>query len=119
MSLYQKNNHPACDRVAYQSKQRNYPIKQNCRQAKKSLPSPANVLAMLGLEVPKRTNSKGYFVLKCLFHNDSEPSLNLHSVKGYYNCFSCGAKGSLTNFYMRVTGKNYADAIKELLAWRG
>ena len=109
---------PVGSRAEYQNSQTKYSTNCLYNQAKKALPSPASVLAMLGLEVPKRKNGRGYFVIKCLFHNDNEPSLNIHSKNGHYNCFSCGARGDLISFYMRVTGKLYKDAIHNLLKWR-
>ena len=87
---------------------------------KSKLPSPKTLLAKLGIQVGK-SNGKGYFVLHCPFHEDRTPSLNLHSLDGHYRCWSgsCGAKGDMTNFYMRVTGRQFKDAVKDLGVWEG
>ena len=112
---------PPSSKVTYKNKYNNtcyYNTNTLKNQAKNELPSPAKILAILGISVPQHTNSKGFFVIKCLFHDDNEPSLNIHSKEGYFNCFSCGAKGSLITFYMKATGKLCKDAIRSLQEWR-
>lgn len=39
--------------------------------------------------------------IKCPFHNDNDPSLHI-SREGYYHCFGCGAKGTLTSFISKI-----------------
>jgi len=104
-------------RAILKNKFRKYHTKPSYNQEKIALPKPVEVLAMLGIPVPTHKNHKCYFVIKCLFHNDGNPSLHFNSTNGHYRCFSCGAKGGLVNFYMKATGKAYADAINALKAW--
>lgn len=100
----------------------------DCKRFKKSkfnrakLPEPALILTKLG-KTPTKCNHQGYLVLCCPFHKsgkEENPSLNLHSVTGHYKCHSCGEKGSsILDFYMKVTGKPFKDAAKDLGAWEG
>ena len=87
------------------------------KKLNKNYPSPSSILSQLGIE-HKKINASGYYVLRCPFHDDSKPSLNLHSVDGHYKCHSCGAKGgSIIDFYMRYKGLSYKEACKELKIW--
>ncbi len=74
-------------------------------------------LIKLGIKINKK-NAQGYFVLQCPFHKNGKekiPSLNLHSSNGYYKCHACGIKGgSIINFYIKVTGKSFKEAVKDL-----
>lgn len=85
-----------------------------------NLPEPILVIHQLGLEIEK-TNSKGYFQLRCPFHkkgNEKTPSLNLHKISGHYRCYACNAKGGdILAFYINITGKSFVIAAKELGAW--
>ena len=88
-----------------------------------ALPAPAVVLRKLDITPPGSANSAGYFLLRCPFHKNGQEqhsSLNLHAVSGHYRCHACGAVGGdVLAFYMALTGKGFADASRDLGAWRG
>jgi len=66
-----------------------------------------------------RPNGEGWAVVRCCFHEESRPSLSIHSGRGAYNCFACGAKGGdLIDFAMRREGLDFKAACKALGAWR-
>lgn len=51
----------------------------------------------------------------CPFHNeDRHPSFSIDLEKGMYNCFACGAKGSITNFVAEMTGISTSEAWQEI-----
>lgn len=54
--------------------------------------------------------------LKCIcpFHPDSNPSLDFNMEKGVYFCHACGAKGNMTTFLSKVTGKDKKEVWKML-----
>lgn len=54
--------------------------------------------------------------LKCLcpFHDDHNPSLSFNMEKGVYYCPVCGAKGNMTTFLSKVTGKDKKEVWKML-----
>ena len=87
-----------------------------------ALPTPAVVLRKLDITPQGTVNHAGYFVLCCPLHKDGQeqhPSLNLHTTSGHYKCHACGAHGGdALAFYMAVTGKSFADAARDLGAWR-
>ncbi len=117
MLIKKENARAGEQRATIKNKFRKCHIKPYHNQAKTALPKPVEVLAMLGI-TPTCKNRKGYYVIKCLFHNDSNPSLHFNSINGHYNCFSCGSKGRLIDFYMMATGRTFADTINALRNWR-
>lgn len=81
------------------------------------LPMPVVVLDYLDKK-PGKANRGGYLILRCPFHDDTKPSLNLHQVTGHFLCHACGAKSSnILSYYMKVTGKKFVEAAKALGAW--
>jgi len=68
------------------------------------------------LNLEKSFKSGQNLILSCPFHEDSTPSLSISTnpEKPFYQCFSCGSKGSLISFYMQLEGKSFKEAIKEL-----
>lgn len=51
----------------------------------------------------------------CCFHVDSNPSLSINQQTGVFNCFACGAKGSIFDFAMKKHGLDFSGA-RALLA---
>jgi hypothetical protein len=51
---------------------------------------------------------------KCMFHDDSNPSMAVYPDSGYFKCFSCGATGSVIDIEMRLRGGEPKDAMKRL-----
>jgi DNA primase len=84
------------------------------------LPAPIIVLKQFGIHLGKM-NHRGYWQLCCPFHKngkESNPSLSLHHANGHYRCHTCGAKGGdILAFYMKLTGKHFIDASREIGAW--
>jgi DNA primase len=65
----------------------------------------------------KRNGASPSLVGLCPFHSEKTPSFNVHSVRQFYKCFGCDAKGDLINFVMEIEGVEFWDALK-LLAER-
>ena len=55
----------------------------------------------------KRVGASPSLVALCPFHNEKTPSFNVHSVRQFYKCFSCDAKGDLINFVMQMDGLTF------------
>lgn len=55
-------------------------------------------------------------VIKCLWHNDKNPSLSISTDpnKKVYKCWACGKSGSLIGAYMELNKVDYKTALKEL-----
>lgn len=58
-------------------------------------------------------------LVNCTFHDDKNPSLSINLEDGCYNCFSCGAKGDVFNFYQELKKVDFPTAIKELAEMEG
>ena len=59
------------------------------------------------------TNGGSAFKCKCPFHDDKNPSLNLSIKEGLWlwNCFGCGAGGTVIDFVMRYEQKDFKEAV--------
>lgn len=44
-----------------------------------------------------------YYVVKCPFHNDTNPSGNIHHKTSFYHCFVCGKRTTLIGFLTKHT----------------
>ena len=62
-----------------------------------------------------KINGKSDALGLCPFHKDTHPSLSVnHRETGLYQCFACGAKGDVFNFYMQIKGGDFPTAIQEI-----
>jgi DNA primase len=52
----------------------------------------------------------------CLFHQDSNPSMNVSSTKKIFKCFSCGVGGNAIDFLMKYKNLTFIETIVELAA---
>ncbi len=55
----------------------------------------------------------------CPFHAEKTPSFHVHTGRGFYYCFGCGAKGDLFDFVMHSQGVDFAEALQMLGARAG
>ncbi len=61
----------------------------------------------------------GRLVGVCPFHHETKGSFNVHSDKGYYHCFGCQASGDVIDFYSRINGVGFREALEQLAAEAG
>ncbi len=71
------------------------------------------VLSYYGL-LPENHHAWGYAKIECPFHSEGFPSLYFDFEKKIFNCFGCGAKGSLIDFVSKMEGFNGIKAISKL-----
>ena len=57
------------------------------------------------------TSKPGQVTSLCPFHNDTAPSLSINVTNGLFNCFSCGAHGSIFDFRMKYDGMSFAQCL--------
>lgn len=50
----------------------------------------------------------------CPFHEETNPSFSVNLKSGLYNCFGCGAKGNIFNFYQNRHDCDFKAALHEL-----
>jgi len=60
----------------------------------------------------KRTGTN--FRANCPFHKEKTPSFFVSPAKQIFHCFGCGAGGTIIEFYQRINGLTYFEAIKGL-----
>jgi len=80
------------------------------------LPDPASYYESQGLHLKGPARAK-WKTTACLEHGGSD-SLRVHTVTGGQCCMACGVKGGdVLAYHMRITGKDFASAARELGAW--
>ncbi len=66
---------------------------------------------------------RGYVALKkagtswkglCPFHSEKTPSFHVHGERQFFHCFGCQESGDALAFYMRVEGRTFPEAVRDL-----
>jgi hypothetical protein len=60
------------------------------------------------------TGSGEWRETRCLFHDDSNPSMGINLRHGGFRCHACHASGDFIDFYRRVRSVNFVEAVEEL-----
>lgn len=65
-------------------------------------------------------NPSGWAQGRCPFHDDHNASLSVHvtDARGRWRCFAACGRGDLVGFHLRLTGKSFADAVRDLIGGR-
>lgn len=50
----------------------------------------------------------------CPFHNETKPSFHVNPGRGFYYCFGCQASGDVIDFYARINGLDFKQALTQL-----
>jgi len=50
----------------------------------------------------------------CPFHQEKTASFSVNEAEGFYYCFGCQAGGDVLDFYMRINGLEFKDALQQL-----
>lgn len=56
----------------------------------------------------------GRFVAPCPFHQETKPSFSVNPDLGFYYCFGCQASGDVIDFYSRMNGLEFREALEAL-----
>ncbi|MBF0183548.1 MAG: DNA primase [Magnetococcales bacterium] len=78
----------------------------------------ADMLDVVGRYVRLKKQGVNWLGL-CPFHNEKTPSFSVRPDQGFYKCFGCGAGGDLFEFFMRLKGVTFAEAVAELAGMLG
>tara|TARA_R110002124_G_scaffold195516_3_gene362543 strand:- start:5210 stop:5488 length:279 start_codon:yes stop_codon:yes gene_type:complete len=82
---------------------------------KQLLPTPASYYKR---EFPSMKIKLEKVNVKCPFHDDKTPSLNLNMINGRFYCFACCAKGGdIIDFHMQRYGFNFIETVNFFGAW--
>lgn len=55
----------------------------------------------------------------CPFHQEKTASFSVNEAEGFFYCFGCQAGGDVLDFYMRINGLEFKDALEQLAAEAG
>ena len=58
--------------------------------------------------------ASGRHVGLCPFHQEKTASFSVNEAEGFYYCFGCQAGGDVLDFYMRINGLEFKEALKQL-----
>ena len=61
----------------------------------------------------------GRWVAPCPFHQETKPSFSVNDEEGFYYCFGCQASGDVIDFFQRVNGLEFREALEQLAAEAG
>lgn len=50
----------------------------------------------------------------CPFHQETRPSFHVNPGQGFYYCFGCQASGDVIDFYARINGLDFKQALTQL-----
>lgn len=59
---------------------------------------------------PDGRESNGYWVTRCPFHDDQDPSFSITLETGNFRCFACQVEGSMVELYAKVKGVSEDEA---------
>lgn len=64
-----------------------------------------------------KPNPEGWAQGRCPLHDDKHESLSVHIAgeRGGWRCFAGCGKGDMVSFHERLTGKPFAEAVRDLL----
>ncbi len=54
------------------------------------------------------------WVAPCPFHQETKPSFSVNEEEGFFYCFGCQASGDLFDFYARINGLEFKEALEQL-----
>lgn len=61
----------------------------------------------------------GRFMAACPFHQETKPSMSVNDDEGFFYCFGCQASGDVFDFYARINGLEFREALEQLAAEAG
>lgn len=70
------------------------------------------IMASYGVEVSTRTPNG--FMVRCPFHEDSNPSLSVDTAKGLFHCHGCKVAGSVIDFVRLKENISPGEAMRKL-----
>jgi DNA primase len=50
----------------------------------------------------------------CPFHQETKPSFSVDEEQGFFYCFGCQAAGDILDFYQRINGLDFKEALAQL-----
>lgn len=83
------------------------------QSATREIKARLNILDVVKRYVELR-RAGGRWVAPCPFHQETKPSFSVNEEEGFFYCFGCQASGDLFDFYARINGLEFRDALEQL-----
>lgn len=77
-----------------------------------------NIVDLVGQSVRLKKSGKNFLGL-CPFHDDKRPSFRVSPDTGWYQCWSCGEKGSIFDWVMKTQNMTFSEALQVLAKQAG
>ncbi|MBU1230850.1 MAG: DNA primase [Proteobacteria bacterium] len=87
-------------------------------QVIQTLKQRVNIVDVVRRYVPLRSVSGRHMGL-CPFHQEKTGSFSVNEAEGFYYCFGCQAGGDVLDFYMKINGVEFKEALEQLAAEAG
>lgn len=88
-------------------------MSSNRNSAVREIKSRLNILDIVRRYV-ELSRAGNRWVAPCPFHSETKPSFSVNEEEGFFYCFGCQAKGDIFEFYSRVNGLDFREALEQL-----
>lgn len=82
-------------------------------EIKERVRAATDIVDLIGSRLELKRQGSG-FVAKCPWHNDTRPSLQVNPSRQIWKCWVCDIGGDVFNYFMRVEGCSFAEALERL-----
>lgn len=84
------------------------------KQVIQTLKQRLNIVDVVRRYVSLRPGGAGRQMGLCPFHQEKTASFSVNEAEGFFYCFGCQAGGDVLDFYQRVNGLEFKDALEQL-----
>ena len=88
------------------------------KDAIRTLKERVNIVDLVRRYVDLKRNGPRWMA-PCPFHQETKPSFSVDEDKGMFYCFGCQASGDIFDFYARINGLEFKEAMEQLAAENG
>lgn len=71
-----------------------------------------NIVDVVSHYVQLRPTGAGRYMGPCPFHQETKGSFSVNSEEGFFYCFGCQAAGDIFDFYSRINGVDFKEALE-------
>ncbi|WP_446784796.1 CHC2 zinc finger domain-containing protein [Macellibacteroides fermentans] len=86
----------------------------NSKEEITNLKDSVNIEDVIGTYVQLESKLGGKWIGLCPFHNDTTPSMHVHTEKQIFKCFACNEGGDVIAFISKIKSCTFAEAVNLL-----
>ena len=90
-----------------------FPVPRHSESTLAAIKQATDIVALVGSYLPLTRAGSKYKAL-CPFHDDHNPSLEIHPDRQSYKCWSCGAGGDVFDFVQAFERVEFSEALRML-----